>query len=147
MSQTSDAPIKRSKRILVVDDDPLNRKLVAACLRDDAVIIDEACDGLSALRMVFEREFDLVILDLELPRLDGFTIARNIRASGAACAAVPIIAFSGSADRDARARSADAGTTDYLAKPLVDLSSLRDKVRAHLSGHGTVSPSLAHTRR
>jgi CheY-like chemotaxis protein len=143
----SQAKSGASKRVLVVDDDPLNRKLVAACLRDDALIIDEAADGESALEMVFERRPDLVILDLELPRLDGFAIARMIRMSGGECAHVPIIAFSASADRDARTRCADAGTTDYLSKPLVDPSSLRDRVRAHLSGIIAPPPSFAHSSR
>ena len=131
------------KRVLVVDDDAFNRKLVAACLRNDPLIVDEAADGLSALFMVFERRPDLVILDLELPRLDGLTIARSIRNSGGACAAIPIIAFSATADRNAPARCADAGTTEYVAKPLVDPSSLRDKVRAHLSGRAALPPSSA----
>ena len=131
------------KRVLVVDDDPLNRRLVAACLRGDGIVIDEAADGLSALWMVFERNPDLVILDLELPQMDGVSITRTIRNSSGACCGVPIIALSATTDFDARARCADAGTNEYLAKPLADPGTLRAKVRAHLSGREIAPPSIA----
>jgi CheY-like chemotaxis protein len=138
-----------SKRVLVVDDDSDNRQLVAACLRAlGAVVVDEANDGLDALRAVLEHEPDLILLDMDLPLLDGYRAARMIRLCGPRAAVVPILALTAASEIDARTRCIHAGATDYVAKPLVDLDVLRAKVCA-LLGHprAAVSPSPAHLAR
>ena len=119
------------KRILVVDDDADNRRLVAACLRTSDVVIEEACDGLSAFHCVVDRPPDLVILDMDLPVLDGYSAAQMIRSCALRAAAVPIIALTAEVD-DAAARCLLAGADDYMAKPLTDPRLLRAKVRARL---------------
>src|SRR3972149_6605688 len=90
------------KRVLVVDDDSDNRRLIGACLRSlGAVVVDEAADGLSALRAVLEDEPDLIVLDMDLPLLDGYRAARMIRVCSARAATIPILALTAAMESDA----------------------------------------------
>ena len=125
--------VERLARVLVVDDSPDNRRFVAACLRSDDVVIDEAGDGLTALGLVLERRPDVVVLDVDLPVLDGLGALRGIRAAGLGPDDVRVIAFTARSEPDASARCTEAGADDYLAKPVRDPSVLRGKVRAHLA--------------
>jgi CheY-like chemotaxis protein len=131
-----------SKHVLVVDDDADNRQVVAACLRAmGEVVVHEACDGLDALRSVLEHRLDLILLDMDLPVLDGYRAARMIRICSPRAAVVPIVAFTAAIESDARARCIGAGATDYLAKPLADLSVFRAKVGALLAAGRAPSPA------
>lgn len=120
-------------RVLVVDDCPDTRRLVAACLKNTQVIVEEAADGLSALRLAREKRPDLVILDLDLPHLDGLGVTRALRADGLDAKTMRVIALSARADAEIEDLCAKAGMNDYLAKPLRDLSVLLRKVRRQLA--------------
>ena len=117
------------KRVLIVDDDFDNRRVVAACLRSlGELIVDEADDGLGALRSVIEHEPDLIVLDMDMPYLDGYRAAQMIRVCSERAATVPILALTGAIERDAYTRCLDAGASDYVPKPLADLPALRAKL-------------------
>lgn len=122
-----------AQRVLVVDDSSDNRRLVAACLRDQKLIIDEASDGRSAVQIAFETHPQLIIIDLDLPFLDGLGVVRIVREQGLSSGDVRIIALTAAVEEDALLRCVEAGTDDYLAKPLTNLSELRSKVRSHLT--------------
>jgi len=129
------------KRVLIVDDCPDNRRLVAACLRSvTGIVAEEAADGWSALRMIAKWQPDLIILDMNLPALSGYQIARMLRAWGGRFADVPILALTATIEPDARARCLQAGVTDYIAKPLIDPRALLAKASAHLSYGGERTP-------
>ena len=124
--------VRRPLRALVVDDDPDIRMIVAATLRKMAVPMDvvQAADGFEALEKAREATPDLVVLDVMMPRMDGFETCRGLRAK-VQTAFVPILMLTASADQDSRTKGYLIGTDDYMAKPFlpVDLK-LQDREAA-----------------
>jgi CheY-like chemotaxis protein len=136
------------KRVLIVDDDFDNRRVVAACLRSlGELIVDEADDGLGALRSVIEHEPDLIVLDMDMPYLDGYRAAQMIRVCSERAATVPILALTGAIERDAYERCLDAGASDYVPKPLADLPALRAKLGMLLELAQRAAPPSAQPAR
>jgi two-component system chemotaxis response regulator CheY len=113
-----------SIRILVADDDPLMRVLVAVSLADIAETV-EAADGDEALRLLSESEFDLVLLDWDMPGPDGLQVLRTVRKLGSR---IPIIMVTGKADRAQILETLHAGASDYVIKPF-QIEILREKVK------------------
>lgn len=114
-------------RLLLVEDDPRIRGALVLGLADEGYEVVEAGSGESALRLLERETFDVVLLDLMLPGMDGFAVCRSVRSRGD----LPIImitARSGSQDVIA---GLEAGADDYVAKPVV-ASELAARVRALL---------------
>ena len=108
----------RGRTILVVDDEPINRLLVARMLQGTQCALATAASGEDALNQCRERAFDAVLLDCMMPVMDGYQTARQLRHLPAAwVAAVPIIALTANALPGDRERSLGAGMTDHIAKP------------------------------
>jgi len=105
-----------TKRILVVEDHEDNRKIVRDLLRRTGYEMFEAHDGEAALERLASERFDLVLMDLQLPGIDGYEVTRRIRAD-AANAALPIIAVTSYALTGDEDKARDAGCTDYVSKP------------------------------
>lgn len=99
--------------ILVVDDDHKIVTLVAAYLQREGWSVDEAHDGLEALRLLRSREYDAVVLDLMLPRMDGLGVAEEAHRTSS----VPILMLTALGSVRDRVRGLDAGADDYLPKP------------------------------
>lgn len=116
--------------ILLVEDNPITRKLVRFTLGQKGYDVIEATDGDSALKMVAERQPDLVLQDLVLPDVDGFELAARLRASLAG-SMVPILAFSGFVTKLEEARISAVGFDDVIVKP-IEPSRLVQIVQAHL---------------
>jgi len=115
----------RRPRILVVDDDPAIVKFVRANLKADDYETLAALDGAEAIEVV-EREMpDLVILDIMLPRVDGFDVLRRLRE----WCQIPIIVLSARGDAEDKVKCLDLGADDYLSKPF-NLEELLARVRA-----------------
>ncbi|MCG5540438.1 MULTISPECIES: chemotaxis protein CheB [unclassified Halorhodospira] len=116
-SPMADHPPIRPVRILYVEDQFLNRLLVRGLIdnRSDAELT-EAEDGASALGIAAEQAFDLILLDLHLPDMDGFQVMESLRGQGIA-PAVPVVAVSADALPAQRERAAELGFSDYLVKP------------------------------
>lgn len=113
--------------LLIVDDSPLVRRVVSDSLRSDFECVVHASDGLEAIGAVESHLPDLILLDLEMPRLDGLGACRTLR-SMATLRHVPIIMLT-SRDSDDDVRLAyDAGATDYIVKPFTP-SQLRARMR------------------
>lgn len=128
------------RRVLIVDGCPDNRRLVSSWLSSVSdVVAEEAANTWSALRMIVKREPDLIILDMNLPVLDGYMTTRMVRAWGGRFADLPILALTATVEPDARAQCLRVGASDHLAKPLIDPIALRAKVHAAL-GHATATP-------
>ncbi len=102
-------------RILVVDDNPFNRVLISDMVKLQGFAVTEANDGKEALSRIQKNDFDLIILDLLMPGMDGFETARHIRKMGLS---VPIVAVSALALKQDRLNSLKAGCNDFLSKPL-----------------------------
>ncbi len=117
------------KRILLVDDNPANRELLREILESDSHEIEEAEDGLNALRLYEELKPDLTILDLQMPGLDGFQTLEGIFARNKNAVVVAVTAFAMRGDKE---RALAAGFREYITKP-VDITHLRSRVRELLS--------------
>jgi len=114
--------------ILVVEDDPAVRDALERALKFEGYMVEVARDGAVALSMIRERAYDLIILDVMMPHLDGLETCRRIRAGGDA---VPILMLTARAAVDDRVEGLDAGADDYVAKPF-SLDELLARIRALL---------------
>ncbi len=104
-------------RILVVDDDPHIRDLLAFALGKAGMRVTEAEDGAAALAAVEEEIPDLMILDINMPRLDGLDLCRRLRSLGGAPAQLPILFLSSRDDEIDRIVGIEIGGDDYVVKP------------------------------
>ena len=109
------APVARSK-VLVVDDVPANRELLQGHLDDLGYEVREARDGIEALEAVEAEEPDLILLDIDMPRLDGIAVCERLKAHPTR-RLIPIVILTASNDRNTRLRGIAAGADDYLSKP------------------------------
>jgi response regulator RpfG family c-di-GMP phosphodiesterase len=110
------APSAAARRALVVDDEPGVRTLLRLLLQGDGCACTEAADGESALALAAREPFDLVLLDLGLPGIDGFEVCRRLR-EGAASRHLKIIVVSGRGDYNDLAEALPRGADDYIPKP------------------------------
>jgi CheY-like chemotaxis protein len=104
-------------RLLFVDDDPILREFAQVHLSSDAVTVEVAADGLEALEALRRRSYDLLLVDLEMPRMDGFELLAHLRADPAT-AHLPVVVETGREDVDAIDRAFRAGATAFVTKPL-----------------------------
>ncbi|MFF2653796.1 response regulator transcription factor [Streptomyces sp. NPDC058045] len=116
------------QRILIVDDGPAVREALQRSLAFEGYATEVAADGAEALQRVAEGRPDLVILDIQMPRMDGLTAARRIRQSGDT---VPVLMLTARDTVGDRVTGLDAGADDYLVKPF-ELDELFARVRALL---------------
>lgn len=114
-------------RVLVVDHNALNRELLVAMLERVGVEVAEAENGAESLEAVLSREFDAILMDSQMPVMDGLEASRRIRALPTGKANVPIIGLTGNANPEDRLKGLEAGMTDYLPKP-VTASALRQTI-------------------
>jgi signal transduction histidine kinase/ActR/RegA family two-component response regulator len=116
-------------RVLLVDDHPINRQVAALFLRPFNMHIVEAVNGLEALEALKREQFDLVLLDMHMPVMDGPTAIARIRASGESWASLPVIALTADAMSGDRERYLAMGMTGYLSKPLAERDLLSEIAR------------------
>ncbi len=107
----------RTGRILVADDDATSRALMVGALNREGFMTVEACDGIEALEQFERQGADLVMMDVDMPRCDGFEVCSALRGS-AAGASVPIMMVTGRDDSASIDRAYELGATDFIAKPV-----------------------------
>lgn len=105
------------ERILVVEDNPQNRRLAQFLLKKHGYVVDEATTGEEALELVRDRRPDLILMDLQLPGLDGFAITGMLKAD-AATKDIPVVAMTAYAMSGDREKALEAGCGGYITKPL-----------------------------
>jgi len=120
-----DAPEQRArwvfpnKRVLVVDDGPENRELVRLVLEELGLAVEEAENGLVGVRKTLTGEFDAVLMDVQMPELDGLSATRRLRDNGCT---LPIIALTAHAMKGFEKKLQEAGSSGWLVKPIdIDL--------------------------
>jgi len=113
-------------RVLLVEDEPHAAQVLAKGLREQAYAVDVAADGETALFQVGTTDYDALILDLMLPRVDGMAVCRSIRESGNA---LPILMLTARDAVESRIEGLDCGADDYLVKPY-DFGELLARLRA-----------------
>jgi len=125
-------------RILLVEDEPSAARMLAKGLREEAYAVDVAADGERALELAFVNDYDLVILDVMLPRKGGFEVCRELRAAGSA---VPVLMLTARDAVEDRVAGLDSGADDYLPKPF-DFEELLARVRALLRRRPALYPEV-----
>jgi PAS domain S-box-containing protein len=106
------------KRILLAEDNLINQRIAITYLHKAGYAVDTALDGAEAVAAVCKSDYDLVLMDVQMPRCDGVQATQRIRALPADKARVPIIAMTAHAMAGARAEYIAAGMNDYLSKPI-----------------------------
>ncbi len=118
-------------KILVVDDNTASRELLRTVLKAPDREILEACQGGQALEIIGRETPDLVLLDLEMPVMDGFSVLRNLR-TDSRLAAIPVVAVTANAMQGAEQVAIKAGFDDYITKPIRP-AEVRKRVNSILS--------------
>jgi two-component system sensor histidine kinase/response regulator len=106
------------RRILVVEDEPINREVTVELLAETGLLIDTAVDGFEAVEQVGRNTYQLILMDMQMPRMDGLAATRRIRQMGSALG-IPIIALTANAFDEDKTRCLEAGMSDFLTKPIV----------------------------
>lgn len=120
-----------SATILIIDDNPTNLKLVAYLIRAYGYRVMTAMDAESAQARIGEQRPDLILMDLQLPGVDGLELTRRLRADPGT-AAIPILAVTAYAMKGDQEKALAAGCDDYITKP-IDTRALPDTIRRHLA--------------
>jgi FOG: CheY-like receiver len=116
-------------KILLVEDYPINQELTKELLSLLGCEVEVADNGLQAIAMIETKLFDLILMDIQMPEMDGYQVTRAIRKKGGAFASIPIVALTANALQGDREKCLDAGMTDYLSKPIrgMDLELMLNK--------------------
>jgi CheY-like chemotaxis protein len=123
----------RGLRILLAEDNPTNQMVASQMLRALNAEVTICADGIEALEQFEGGRFDLVVIDIEMPRMSGLDVIRAIRRRGDERAQVPIVALTAYAMREHRDRIAAAGANGLISKPVTSIETLGRELAAHLS--------------
>jgi CheY-like chemotaxis protein len=123
----------RDARLLLAEDNAVNRQVVRLFLQPQGAIITEAVNGAEALELLAKQEFDLVLLDVHMPVMDGIEAIARIRASDAAWGRLPVIALTADAMSGDRERLIAMGMSGYVSKP-IDQKELLSEIGRVLGG-------------
>ncbi|MBU0481526.1 MAG: response regulator [Proteobacteria bacterium] len=127
--------------ILLIDDEPINRLIASEMIRQQGFKVSEAESGQQALELLAGQRFDLVLMDVEMPGMDGFETSRTIRSREKRDVHIPIIALTAHAVDGYREKCLAAGMDDYLAKPFEYDDLLEIISRHRTKRHDTPDPS------
>ncbi|MCB9800493.1 MAG: response regulator [Candidatus Omnitrophica bacterium] len=117
-------------KVLVVDDEEWNRKILESHLVSQGIEVFSAAGGKEALDKISEQEFDLVLLDIMMPGIDGFEVCREIKKQRH-LQTTPVVMVTALQETADKVKGLDAGASDFLSKP-IDKAELTARVRAHL---------------
>lgn len=126
---------RRRPLVLVVEDDPDLGDAIVAYLKDDGLDAKLARDGDQAMRIVDAQQPALIVLDLMMPRRDGFSVLRELRADGR-IARLPVIVVTAIFGLSERLYATELGAADYITKPF-SFDELAGRIRALLPAHAT----------
>jgi len=122
--------MEQPKRVLVVEDDEMHRRLLTTILTRLGYEVDEAFDGVNGLEKIEANLPDVILLDVSLPRMDGYEVARRLKESEKT-KLIPIVVVSSFAEVENRIKALEAGADDFLSKP-IDQTELRARVQSLL---------------
>ena len=125
-------------KILIVDDEPQLLAQLQRSISADKYDVDTAADGEAALDKLFDNLYDLVLLDIMLPRMDGLSVLKEIRRAGIK---IPVLMLTAKGDIEDRIQGLDLGADDYLAKPF-SFPELMARIRALLRRTGDQKNSI-----
>ena len=119
-------------RILIVDDNATNLKLVAYLMKAHGYVVDTALDAESAIEAIRVHRPDVILMDIQLPGIDGLELTRRLKGEPETHDIV-IIAVTAYAMKGDQAKALEAGCDDYITKP-IDTRSLPETIARHLAG-------------
>jgi len=120
------------KKILIVEDNEDSRELVVKVLRNKGYVMVEAVDGEEAIEKVVSERPDLVLLDISIPKLDGYEVAKRLKGREDV-KDIPIVAVTAHAMKGDREKVISAGFEGYISKP-VNVRELPEQVKSYLKG-------------
>jgi len=134
-------------RILLVEDNPANQKLASYILRDRGHLVDTAADGLEAISLTEQNRYDVVLMDIQMPGMDGLEATAEIRKREQEDRRLPIIAMTAHATKDDRDRCLATGMDGYLSKPVSaqEMIALVESLAAATSGEPQANAGTALT--
>ena len=133
-------PAVRPLNVLVAEDNPVNQLLVTALLRRQGHVAYCVENGLKAVEAAATTAYDCVLMDMQMPEMDGITATRTIRQSGGPCANIPIIALTADASPERRRFYDNAGLTGFMTKP-IDADALAGRL-ARIANASAAEPEL-----
>jgi CheY-like chemotaxis protein len=123
--------------VLIAEDNPVNRELLREILENRGYTVTEAGDGQDALTLVHEIQPDILLLDIGMPVLDGYAVAKKLR-ENPKTAALPILAITAYAMQGDREKILQSGFDGYLSKP-IDASALAEEMQRVLGKHSSAA--------
>jgi CheY-like chemotaxis protein len=138
-------PDTPSLTILVVEDDPASRELASRLLTLNGHSVVTATNGVEALSLVEQRPFDVIIMDIQMPGMDGLEVTRCIRQRENLVGRVPIVALTANAMKEDRERCLASGMDDYISKPFAhdELLAIIGKIASSMNGGGVPGNGVA----
>ncbi len=127
------------QRLLLVEDNPINRTVALCQLKALGYQADAVNNGREALAILMKHDYDLILMDCQMPELDGYETTQRIRHGDAKLRQIPIIALTANAMPGDRQRCLEAGMDDYLAKPITE-EDLADTLERWLGQHVRAEP-------
>jgi len=127
-----------SAKIFLLEDDPTLNETVVDFLEDSGFVVDSVLDGYEAESMLYENRYDLILLDVNTPNLDGFSLLKSVRSFGVKTPVIFITARDGVEDVE---EGFNAGAEDYIKKPFV-LKELKIRIDAILKRHNVNSSEI-----
>ncbi len=128
-------------RVLLAEDNPTNQMVASQMLRTLNAMVTVCADGIEALEAFERQPVDLVVVDIEMPRLSGLDVIRAIRARGDERAEVPIVALTAYAMREHRERIFAAGANGLISKPITSVEALGRALAGHLGARHLEEPA------
>ncbi len=121
----ADTATPAKAKVLVVDDSLAGAALLPVALENAGFEVEQAINGIEAMEKVLSQSFDLVIVDVNMPRMDGFTFLRSLRSSAADVATLPALMISTESGEQDIAEARAAGANFYLVKPVAEAELVR----------------------
>ena len=119
---------QNSKRLLIVDDDKQIRELLVFDIAQSGYIVDSASDGQEGLKKALENNYDLILLDVMMPKMNGYDVCKNIRI---AKPDIPVLMLTAKGTIEDKTQGFDCGADDYLIKPF-EIQEVLLRIRALL---------------
>jgi PAS domain S-box-containing protein len=135
----------RALRILVAEDNDVNQKVIAAMLGKSSHRIDIVSNGIEAVSAVIRGSYDLVLMDVQMPEMDGVTATRRIRELDSELANIPIIALTANAMKGDEQKYREAGMNDYVTKP-IESEKLAAAMQRQCGQDATIQPGESAPR-
>lgn len=127
-------------KILLAEDNPTNQMVAVQMLESLGAEVALAVDGAEALDMLQQEEYDVALIDIEMPRISGIDLIRRVRDADEPLRQMPLIALTAYVMREHRAAIEDAGADGIIAKPILSIEQFGEEILEHIKSRGPFTP-------